>query len=50
MSIEDSFVLFLIFLGNIIFPHSAELSLTKMLHLCQIMPMFWSRWFLFSMW
>jgi len=30
--------------------HSAALSLTNMLRLCQIMPMFCSRWLLFSVW
>jgi len=24
--------------------------MTNMLRLCQIMPMFWSRWLLFSVW
>jgi len=28
--------------------YSDVLSLTNMLRLCQIMPMFWSRWLLFS--
>ena len=30
--------------------YSALLSLTYMLSLCQIMPMFWSRWLLFWVW
>jgi len=30
--------------------YSAVLSLTNMLPLCQITPMFWSRWLLFSVW
>jgi len=30
--------------------HSAVLSLTNMLRLCQMMPICWSRWLLFSVW
>jgi len=39
-------------LRNIILhsPHFAVLLLTNVLHLYQIMPMFWSRWLLFLVW
>jgi len=39
----DSFVIVSFFLEKHYIPHSAVLSLTNMLRLCQIMPMFWSR-------
>jgi len=38
------------FLEKYYIPHSAVLSFTNMLRLCQIVPMFWSRWLLFSVW
>ena len=42
----DSFVIVSFFLEKHYIPHSA-VSMTNMLRLCQIMPMFWSRWLLF---
>ena len=46
----DSFVLVSFFLEKHYIPHSAVLSFTNMLRLCQIIPMLWSRWLLFSVW
>jgi len=43
-AIVDSFVKVYFFLEKHYNPHSAALSLTKMLRLCQIMSMFCSRW------
>jgi len=38
------------FLEKHYIPHSAVLSLTNMLRLCQTVPMYWSRCLLFSVW
>jgi len=43
----DSFVIVSFFLDKHHIPHSAVLSLTNLLRLCQIMPMFWLTWLLF---
>jgi len=45
----DGFVI-VFFLDKHSIPHSAVLSLTNILRLCQVMPLFWSRWLLFSVW
>ena len=47
--IVDSFTIVSFFLEKHSITQSAVLSLTNMLCLCQIIPMFWSRWLLFSM-
>jgi len=47
-TIVDRFVIASFFLEEHYIPHSAVLSLTNMLRLCQIMPMFYARRLLFS--
>jgi len=48
-AIVDSFVIVSFFLEKHYISYSVVLSLTNMLRLFLIMPMFWSRWLLFSL-
>ena len=46
-AIVDSFVIVSFFLERL-YSILRSIIVTNMLHLCQIMPMFWPRWLLFS--